>query len=165
MKLHPIMLILGVITLAAGCATEQPEGKESDETVSLSQVPPAVKETIKAYASESEIKKIEKGDVDGKTAYEFVIQKNGKDSEVTIYPNGNLLGTEEAVMLSEVPEAARNAINTHAAGGRLVSTEKVVEDAKTVYEAVVEKDGKKTEYSVAPDGRLVGTEKVKEGKE
>ena len=162
MKLNRIIASLGILALAAGCATEQPEGKEADETVSLDQVPPAVRETIKGFASAAEIKKIEKGDVDGKIAYEFVITKNGKDSEVTIYPNGKLLGTEEIIPLAEVPEAARNTINTHAADGKLISTEKVIEHGKTVYEAIIEKAGKKTEYIVAPDGKLVGTEAVKE---
>jgi uncharacterized membrane protein YkoI len=124
-----------------------------------------VKETIKAYATEAEIKKVEKGDVDGKIAYEFVITKSGKDSEVTIYPDGKLLGTEEIVPLSEVPDAARKTINDQAAGGKIVSTEKVVEHGKTVYEAVIEKGGKKVEVSVVPDGKLVGTKAVKEGKE
>ena len=165
MKLNRIIAGLGVLALAAGCATERPEGKEADETVTMAQVPSAVKETIKGFASEAEIKKIEKGDVDGKIAYEFVIMKNGRDSEVAVYPDGKLLGTEEIVPLSEVPEAARAAINQHAAGGKLVSTEKVVEHGKTVYEAVVEKDGKKTEYIVAPDGKLIGTEAVKPGKD
>jgi uncharacterized membrane protein YkoI len=165
MKLNRIIVSLGVIALAAGCATEREGGKEADEAVTLSQVPAAVKETIKGYASEAEIKKIEKGDADGKIAYEFEITKNGKDSEVTIYPDGKLLGTEEIISLSEVPDAARNTINAQAAGGKLVSTEKVVENGKTVYEAIIEKGGKKAEVVVAPDGKVVGTEKVKAGKD
>ena len=167
MKLNPTLILsIGVITFAAGCATERGEGgKEADETLTMAQVPPAVKETIKAHAADTEIKKIEKGDVDGKIAYEFAITKNGRDSEVTIYPDGKLLGTEEIIPLAEVPAAARDTINSHAAGGTLVSTEKVVEHGKTVYEAIVEKGGKKTEYIVAPDGKLVGTEVVKPGKD
>ena len=103
--------------------------------------------------------------MDGKIAYEFEITKNGKDSGVTIYPDGQLLGTEEIVSLAEVPDAARNTINAQAAGAKLVSTEKVVEHGKTVYEAIIEKGGKKTEVIVAPDGKVVGTEAVKAGKD
>lgn len=165
-KWNQILAGMSVLILAAGCATERGEGgKEADETVTMAQVPAAVKETIKSYATESEIKKIEKGDVDGKIAYEFEITKNGRDLEVTIYPDGKLLGTEEIVPLTEVPEAARNTINERVGGGKLVSIEKVVEHGKTAYEAVVEKDGKKTEYIVAPDGKLTGTEAVKPGKD
>jgi len=164
MKLNRIIAGLGVLALAVGCASERPEGKEADETVSLDKVPAAVQQTLKGFASAAEIKKIEKGDVDGKIAYEFVISKNGKDSEVTIYPDGKLLGTEEIISLGEVPDAARKTIDAHTAGGKLVSTEKVVEHGKTVYEAIVEKGGKQVEYIVAPDGKLVGTEAVKPAK-
>ncbi len=161
MKLKRIIASLGVIALVAGCATERGGGKEADETITMAQVPPAVRETIKGYASEAEIKKIEKGDVDGRIAYEFEITKNGKDSEVTIYPDGKLLGTEEMVSLPEVPDAARNTINAQAAGGKLVSTEKVVEHGRTVYEAIIEKGGKKVEFVISPEGKVVATEKVK----
>lgn len=165
MKLNQIIACLGVVALAAGCATEREGGNEADETVTMAQVPAAVKETIKTYAAETEIKKIEKGNVDGKIAYEFEITKNGKDSEITIYPDGKLLGTEEIMALSEVPAAVRNTVNAQAAGGKLVSTEKVVENGKTVYEAIIEKGGKKKEITVAPDGKVLGTEAVKAGKD
>jgi uncharacterized membrane protein YkoI len=149
-------LISGLTTWAA---------EEKDETVTMSQVPAKVQKTIKQHASETEIKKIEKGDVDGQTAYEFEIEKAGKKSEVTILPNGKLLNTEEEVTLAEIPEAAQKALNDASVGGKIVSTEKLVEKGKTVYEAIIEKGGKQVEISVAPDGKVVGKEDVKEAKE
>lgn len=165
MRLKTIICSAVALTFAAGCATTSESGNEKDEAVTLAQVPAAVQQTIKAYASEAEIKKIEKGDVDGKAAYEFEIQKGGKDSEVTILPDGQLLGTEEIISLAEVPEPARKTINDRAAGGKVDSVEKVVEKGKTVYEAVIETGGKKVELTVAPDGKLLGTEAVKKGKD
>jgi uncharacterized membrane protein YkoI len=163
MKMRRMIVGMMAVGLVSGMTTWATE--ENDETVTMAQVPEKVLKTVKQYASEAEIKKIEKGDVDGKMAYEFEIEKGGKKSEVTILPNGKLLSTEEEVALADIPEAAQKAINDSAAAGKPVSTEKVVEKGKTVYEAVVEKGGKKVEITVAPDGKVVATEDVKEAKE
>jgi hypothetical protein len=137
-------------------AGEKAEGDEKDEAVTLAQLPEAVKAAIAPYASDSEIKKIEKGDVDGTEAYEFELEKAGKTSEVTITPAGKLLGTEEPVELADVPAAARQTIADQAAGGKLVSVEKVVEGGTTKYEAIIEKQGKQTEVVVGLDGKVGG---------
>ena len=163
-KTRQIIMSLAVLAVIAGLTTPLLAAEEKDEVVPLSQVPPKVREAIKKYATEAEIKKIEKGDVDGKKAYEFEIENGGKKSEVTITPDGKLLSTEESIALEDIPEAARKTINAQAAGGKILETEKVFEKGKTVYEAVIEKGGKKIEVSVAPNGKLVGTEEIKAGK-
>jgi hypothetical protein len=162
MKLRGILIGTVAVVLASGVSAR---AEEKDEEVQMSKVPDKVRKTIEQYASASEIKKIEKGDVDGKTAYEFDIEKAGKKSEVTILPNGKLLSTEEEVALTDIPDAARNSINDAVGTGKLVSTEKVLEKGKVAYEAVIEKNGKKTELTVAPDGKVTGTEDAEEGKE
>ena len=139
-------------------------GEEKDEEVTMQQVPQKVQKAITKYATESEIKKIEKGDVDGQMAYEFEIEKGGKKSEVTLLPDGKLLSTEEEIALADIPEAARKTINGKVEGGKIISTEKVFEKGETAYEAIIENGGKKTEITVAPDGKLVATEDVKDAK-
>ena len=161
MKSYQTIISLAAVACVVGFTAPSLAAEEQDETVTMAQVPAKVQKAIKTYASEAEIKKIEKGDVDGKIAYEFEIEKDGKKSEVTILPNGKLLSTEEVVELADIPDAARKTINDHAVGGKVVSTEKVFEKGKTVYEAVIEKDGKKTEITVTPNGKVVGTEEVK----
>src|SRR5690348_8446897 len=99
MKLRGI--IVGVVAVgfaSASCAWAE----EKDEVVTMAQVPDKVQQAVKKYASQSEIKKIEKGDVDGKLAYEFEIEKSGKKSEVTLLPSGDLLSTEEVVALADI---------------------------------------------------------------
>jgi uncharacterized protein YxeA len=161
--------ILGAtaFVIAIGCAAyalpqgqgKQPQGKqeEQDQILKMTQVPQKVQQAIKAYASAAEIKQITRGDVDGTIAYEFQIEKGGRKSEVSITPDGKLLTSEEEVPLAEIPDAARALINAQAAGGRVVSTEKVVEHGKTAFEAVIEKGGKQAEISVSPDGKIVGS--------
>ena len=132
MRLHQTIINLAAVACVAGFTAPSLAAEEQDETVTMAQVPAKVQKTTQTYASETEIKKIKKGDVDGKIAYEFEIEKGGKKSEVTILPNGKLLSTEEAVELADIPDAARKTIEHKAAGGTLVSTEKVFEKGKTV---------------------------------
>jgi uncharacterized protein YxeA len=162
MKLRQI-LILGIAfaVIATGIvANGMPQAKqeEKDPILKMSQVPQKVQQTVKIYASEAEVKKITMGDVDGTNAYEFEIEKAGRKSEVAITPDGKVLSSEEMIPLAEVPDAARQAINAKAAGGKVVSTEKVFESGKTAFEAVIEKDGKQSIFSVAADGKTVGSE-------
>ena len=164
MKLLNITLSLAAVAAIAAFTAPAFADEEKDEVVTMQQVPAKVQKAITKYATESEIKKIEKGDVDGQMAYEFEIEKDGKKSEVTLLPNGKLLSTEEEVALADIPEPARKTINEQAEGGKIISTEKVFEKGKTAYEAVIEKGGKKTEITVAPGGKLVGTEEVKDAK-
>jgi uncharacterized membrane protein YkoI len=146
----------------AKAAKKKAKAEEKDEAVTMAQVPDAAKKAAQAYASESEIKKIEKSESEGKVAYEFEIEKAGKKSEVKFTSKGRLIATEEETPLADVPEAARNAINDRATGGRVISAEKAVEKRRTVYEAVIEKDGKKIEITVSSKGRLIDTEEVKD---
>lgn len=161
MKSRQIALSMAVLVIAALCAVQawsQAKPEEKDPVLKMSQVPQKVQQSIKTYASAAEIKKITKGDVDGTIAYEFEIEKDGRKSEVSITPDGKVLTTEEEVPLAEVPEAARKIISAQAAGGKVVSTEKVFENGKTAFGAVIEKGGKQSEISITPDGKIVGSE-------
>jgi hypothetical protein len=100
--------------------------------------------------------------VDGTKVIEFDIEKNGKKSEVAFRPNGKLFSTEEEVELKDCPEAVQKAIAEKSQGAKAGSPEKVVQEGKTSYEVVVEKDGKKIEYTISPKGKIVDQEEVKE---
>ena len=161
MTRHQIVLRSAAFAIALGLAIptwSQTKPEEQDQPLKMSQVPAKVQEAIKKYASPTEIKQISKGDVDGTIAYEFQIEKAGRKSEVSITPDGKFLTSEETVPLSELPEAARQAVNAQAAGGKVISMEKVVEHGETWFEAVLEKNGKQSEIAVSPDGRIVGSE-------
>jgi len=156
-------LILGstafVITLGlASPARPQAKPEESAQPLKVSQIPQKVQEAVKAFAGPGEIKQVTKGDVDGTTAYEFEIEKAGRKSEVAITPDGKFLASEETIPLSEAPDAVRRTVTTAAAGGRVVTTEKVVEQGRTVFEAVIEAGGKQREISVSPEGQIIGTQ-------
>lgn len=165
MKVNRVTTCLGVAALSISLALAVFGAEEKEETVSWSQVPAAARQTIKAHAPETAIKKIEKDTEAGKVSYEFQIIQDGKKSEITVAADGKLLTVEDEVALADVPAAVRQTIQAQATGGKLGTLEKVTEDGETTFEAKVEKDGKKLEITMAPDGKITGTEDVTKEKD
>ena len=165
MKINRVMTNLAVVTIGASLAWVAYGEEEKEETVTWSQVPAAAQQAIKQHAPETAIQKIEKDDEDGKTSYEFQIVEGGKKSEITVTPDGKLLSVEEVVALADAPAAVRQTLEAQATGGKMGTVEKVTEDGKMTFETKVEKDGKKLEITVAPDGKVAGTEDVTKEKE
>jgi uncharacterized membrane protein YkoI len=154
-----------VVTVSAGLALLAFAKGEKEETVSWSQVPAATQQTIKQRVPETAIQKIEKDDEDGKASYEFQILQAGKKSEVTVDADGKLMSLEEVVALADVPVTVRQTLELQAVGGKMGTLEKVTEDGKTTFEAKIEKDGKRSEITVTPDGKIAGTEDVTKEKD
>ena len=57
----------------------------------MSDLPAAVQTTIKDKAGSNEIMKVEKKTEDGKTVYEAVVNKNGKEWSIEVNANGKFL--------------------------------------------------------------------------
>ena len=126
----------------------------------MDKVPAAVQKAVKEFATDAEIKGIEDSDVDGTKVIEFDIEKNGKSSEVAFRPDGRLFSTEDEVALIDVPEAVQKTITKKSKDAKAGAPEKVVQEGKTTYEVVIEKDGKKIEYTLSPEGKVVDKEEV-----
>ena len=69
---------------------------------------------------------------------------------------------EHTVSLSDTPAAVQKTINEKAAGAKIVRVEQEREHGKTVYEAVLAKDGKETGIEVAEDGTYLNSHDEKE---
>jgi len=65
--------------------------EEKEETVKMSDLPAAVQTTIKDKAGSNEIMKIEKKTEEGKTVYEAVVNKKGKEWSIEVDANGKFL--------------------------------------------------------------------------
>jgi len=65
--------------------------EEKEETVQLSSLPEAAQTTIKDKAGSNEIVKIEKKTEEGKTVYEAVVNKKGKEWSIEVDANGKFL--------------------------------------------------------------------------
>src|SRR5438309_9765055 len=64
---------------------------ENEEAVKMTDLPTAVRTTIKDKAGSNEIVKIEKKTEEGKTVYEAVVNKNGKEWSIEVDANGKFL--------------------------------------------------------------------------
>src|SRR6059058_2770916 len=85
----PAIAVATVLTLGAWTTISAAEEKE--ETVQMSSLPDAAQKTIKDKAGSNEIEKIEKKTEEGKTVYEAVVNKNGKEWSIEVNANGKFL--------------------------------------------------------------------------
>jgi len=81
-----IAVIAGLACPAAFSAEE-----ESEQTVKMSDLPAAVQTTIKDKAGSNQITKIEKKTEEGKTIYEAVVNKGGKEWSIEVNEQGKFL--------------------------------------------------------------------------
>lgn len=76
-------------SLAFGVAAQAHEEKE--ETVDMKSLPAEVQKTLKEKAGDNEIIRVEKETRHGKTVYEGVVKKNGKEWGIEVDTNGKFL--------------------------------------------------------------------------
>jgi hypothetical protein len=98
-----------------------------DVKVKLEACPTAVQKAIKDKAAGGKIGKVEKATEDKATVYEAEIKtKDGKETEVSVTPQGKLVATELKVKPAKCPAAVQRAITDKSAGGTIKGVEKVV---------------------------------------
>ncbi|PYK69056.1 MAG: hypothetical protein DME45_04225 [Verrucomicrobia bacterium] len=85
----PIIAVASVLTLGAWTPLSAEE--ENEQTVKMSDLPAAVQTTIKDKAGSNEIVKIEKKTEEGKTVYEAVVNKKGKEWSIEVDATGTFL--------------------------------------------------------------------------
>jgi len=88
---HIVPAIAVVAVLALGNWMPLFADEENEQTVKMSDLPAAVQTTIKDKAGSNEIIKIEKKTEDGKTVYEAVVNKSGKEWAIEVDQNGKFL--------------------------------------------------------------------------
>jgi len=156
------VLALGVVAASAAPAWadegEKPEGKKHEKKVRLDQVPAAAREAILKEAGKNTIKEIEEETENGRTLYEAEWEVEGKETEVTVTPDGKIVAREVELTLKEVPRAVRRTIRKEAAGSKVKEVEAETRNGRTVYEAEWREGDKEIEIKVAPDGKLLARE-------
>jgi len=156
MKRKITIISFATAAIVAGFVASTFAGEEKEEKVSMDQVPAAVKKTLAKYASDLEVKNVEKSDQDGKQVYEFDIEQAGRKFEIAISPKGKYRGMEEDVAFTSMPDSVQKSLTDLADGGKVAGCEKATSAKKVVtYEAEIEKDGKKTEVTVDADGKIL----------
>jgi uncharacterized membrane protein YkoI len=87
-KLLLIALISAGLTLSVTVQAHE----ENEEHVDMRDVPEAVQKTMKEKVGDNEIVRVEKEMRKGKTVYEAVIKKDGKEWGLAVVENGKYLG-------------------------------------------------------------------------
>ena len=130
--------------------------QESEKTVKMADLPPAVQKAVKEHSKGATLKNLSTEVEKGKTQYEAEMTVNGHSKDVLFDANGNVLEVEEEVAMDSIPAPAKAAILKSAGDGKVNKVESVTKGGKLVYyEAKVLKGGKKSEITVAPDGKPV----------
>ena len=121
----------------------------AETKIKLADLPAPVQKTVQEQTKNAELKRLSKEVENGKTFYEIEIIVNGKSRDLLVDPSGKIVELEEAVTLESVPAAVRAAL---APKGRILKIETVTRRNAVSYEAVISKNGKKSEIAVEADG-------------
>ena len=88
----------------------------------------------------------------GRTMYEIETTVHGHTRDLLVAKDGQIVETEEETSIDVVPAAVKNALE---ARGKIGKVETVIHGKTVTYEAVVERNGKKTEVAVNSLGKPV----------
>ena len=84
--------LIAVVAVSAGLACPALfSAEEKEETVKMGDLPAAVQTTIKDKAGSNKLIKIEKKTEEGRTVYEAVVNKKGKEWSIEVDANGKFL--------------------------------------------------------------------------
>jgi len=164
-----LLLLMGLGLIVATTITTWAGAEENEQEVTIDQVPAAVKATILKAAEGGTIKEIERETKNGTTVYEAEVILNGKEVEIKVAADGTLLGKEvedegddeedeDEVPISQIPQAAREALLKYARGAPLKEVEREKESGVELYEAEWKVNGREHEAKVTADGVLVELE-------
>jgi uncharacterized membrane protein YkoI len=86
------LLVIALVSAGLSFGVTAQAHEEKEEHVDMKDLPEAVQKTLKEKAGDNEIIRIEKETEKGKTVYEGVIKKNGKEWGLAVDENGKYLG-------------------------------------------------------------------------
>ena len=150
-----LMSFVVVAGLVAGMTARADEQK-----VALDKVPKVVKKAVKKRFPDAKLKSAEKETENGKTVYEIAITDKDQKIEVTLTPEGQIVGIEKQIAAKDLPQAVTKTLE----GKYPKATYKVIEEVFKVkdgeeklayYEVLlVTAEKKKLEVSVKSDGKI-----------
>jgi hypothetical protein len=138
--------------------------RADEEKIPLDKLPKAVAETVKKRFPKAEQLEASKETENGKTEYEVTIKDSGKKIDVTVAPDGTLLGIEKEIAVKDLPKSVTAGIEVKYPKATLKSAEEVIKvkegkEKLEYYEVIIETTDKKTvEVEVLADGKIKKTE-------
>ena len=132
--------------------------QNSEKPVTMKDLPEAVRKTVQEQSKGATLRGLAKEVEDGKTFYEAELTVNGHNKDVLIDSSGAVGRT--------ISPATVWAILKNAGKGKITAVESITKNnILEAYEAHVSRAGKKSEIKVAPDGKLITSEKEQGEKE
>jgi uncharacterized membrane protein YkoI len=149
-----------LLFLASGTLVAQ------EKKLQRSDLPPAVEKTVAAQTQGATVKGFSSEIEDGKTMYEVEMTVNGHGKSLLIDAGGGVAEVEEDVPFEGLPAAVKAGLLTAAGKGKITKVESLTKQDKPVgYEAVVDRNGKKSEVSVGPSGKVMKDKEGDKGEE
>jgi uncharacterized membrane protein YkoI len=142
------VLCLAAAGFVAGCASMR------EHDVTLAEVSEPARATINKETAGGHVDKITKEVERGKSVYDVEATVGGKHMEYLVADaNGEILGTEVPIELSQTPEPVRVAAEKYFGTSNGLIVMKGLEYGETHYEVEGPKNGKKVEVTFDPEGK------------
>jgi hypothetical protein len=149
------MMIRGILVWLLCAATGV--AAEVRSVVAFSALPSAVQTTIRKQASNGTPGEIERVEEDGEVSYETAITTGGRERDIAVGENGNLLSIE--VALTETPAAVQKTVKAQVGAGKPVSVDKTFDEGEVSYDAtMMTRDGQERVFTVEENGTISSTE-------
>lgn len=133
----------------------------SEEKLGLDQVPKAVLEAVRSRFADGELTAAAKEMREGKLLYEVTVKQKGRNNDVMLTPEGQILLIEKQISTEDLPEAAARALKeTHPKAVYKIVEEMIEvrdkEEKLTCYEVLlVTADEEKLEVKVTAEGEII----------
>jgi uncharacterized membrane protein YkoI len=164
-QLRPATMMPALISLGFILAIDSRADNSSKKDVNL---PAAVRKTFEAKFPKAKIEKVDAETENGVEVYDFEFKDGDSEKETDIAEDGTLLESTLVIQTKDVPKDAMKAIRKAAGDAKMGRTEKIEVEyelkdgkvtklAKTELQYAVEltKDGKHSEVTVDPKGKVV----------
>ena len=141
------------LTLVLSCAAAGAVLAAADKKVQMKDLPAPVQKTVQAEEAKGARIVGLAIEVEGGTKmYEVETTVGGRTRDLLLNAAGAIVETEEETSIDAVPGPVKTALEARGTVGKI---ETVTRGARVTYEAVVEKNGKKTEVAVNPAGKPI----------
>ena len=144
LKIFAALLALGVLFVGAAA---------QEKKIKREQLPPAVEKTVAAETEGATIKGFASEREHGQQFYEVSLNLNGRNKDILIDANGNVVEEEEQVSLDSLPSNVQDALKKLARGGTITLVESLTKQGRLVaYEGHVKHGLRRSEIQVGPNG-------------
>jgi hypothetical protein len=159
-----------LLTLAAFASAFQPHGSDEDK-VPLDQLPKPILDALKKQFPKAKLIEASKEVEKDKTEFEVTIKDGSITIDVTLTPDGTILGLEKELETNDLPKAVKETLEGKYPKATYETVEGIysVKDGKEHLEhyeiLVVTGDKKRFEVEVSVAGKIIKTEEKKKEKD